>query len=235
MKAKGLSLMFPFDGHRLQEVRFSPGKVQVILRPDRGRALWCPECGERVKARKCITHCALDWALAGIGLVEIHYQARQACCALCHRSTTLIPSGISAAHRATWRAMRTASGLAAHLPLSRAARYLGLHDARVRRWDKAVMQQIPDPALTDLNCMLLNYRFGGHTRDYIPIVMNAVTGTVVYLAEGKRKDPLRAFFDQDLPRRSWGTSANSSRPSSLGRGRSGTALFRDDFGETFCW
>jgi transposase len=196
MKVKGLRLMFAFVGHRLHEVRFSPEKVQVVLRPDRRKALWCPECGERVRARRSQSQYALDLALGGVGLVEIHYQARQACCTLCHGWTTFIPPGISAPHRATWRLMRTASRLAAHLPLSRAAQFLGLHDTRLRRWDKAVMQQeIPDPVLDNLEFLLIDEKSIGKGHDYITVVMNAVTGEIVHLAEGKRKDSLRAFFD----------------------------------------
>jgi len=196
MKAKGLSLMFSFDGHRLHEVRFSPEKVQVSLLPDRRKALWCPECGQRVQVRRSHTQCVLDLAFGSIGLVEIHYQARQACCTLCHCWTTFIPPGMSAPHRATWRLMRTASRLAAHLPLSRAAQYLGLHDTRVRRWDKAVMRlEIPDPALDDLEFLLIDEKAIGKGHDYVTVVMNAVTGEILHLAEGKRKDSLRVFFD----------------------------------------
>ena len=189
--------MFPFDGHRLHEVRFSPEKVQVVLRPDRRRALWCPECGERVTERKSHQQRALDLAFGGVGLVEILYQARRACCTLCHRWTTFIPPGISAPHRATWRLMRTASRLAAHLPLSRVAQYLGLHDTRVRRWDKAVIEQeIPDPTLDDVEFLLIDEKSIGKGHDYVTVVMNAMTGEIVHLARGKRKDSLRAFFDK---------------------------------------
>ena len=189
--------MFPFDGHRLHEIRFSPDKAQVILLPDRRKTLRCPECGERVRTRKTEWRKALDLPLGSTSLVEILYVARQAFCGLCRRWTTFIPPGLSASHRATWRLMRTASSLAAHLPLSRVAEFLGLHDTRVRRWDKAVLEKdIPEPTLDDLKFLLIDEKAIGKGHAYVTVAMNAETGEVVHLAEGKRKDSLKAFFDQ---------------------------------------
>ena len=188
--------MFPFKGYRLHEVLFSPGKVQVFLRPDRRISLWCPECGERVKRRKSLWQHALDLPFGSAGLVEIRYVARQACCTLCGAWTTFIPPGISATYHATERLMRMASRLAAHLPLSRVGEFLGLHDTRVRRWDKAVLlKEIPDPVLDDLEFLLIDEKSIGRGHSYITVVMNAMTGEVVHLAQGKRKDSLRKFFD----------------------------------------
>jgi transposase len=188
--------MFPFKGYRLHEVRFLPEKVQAVLLPDRRKALYCPECSERLTPRKSLLQCALDLPCGCSGLVEILYVARQACCTLCGTWSTFVPPGISSAHRATERLMRFASRLAAHLPMRRVAEFLGLHDTRVRRWDKAVMQQeIPDPALDDLQFLLIDEKSVGKGHAYITIVMNAVTGEVVHLAEGRRKDALQAFFD----------------------------------------
>ncbi len=198
MKVKGLKLMFPFKGHRLHEVNFSPEKVQVILHPDRRKSLQrCPDCGERVRIRKRLWQRAFDLPFGSAGLVEILYLARQTRCTLCGLWTTIIPPGLSAAHRATERLMRMASRLAAHLPLSRVAEFLGLHDTRVKRWDIAVMQkEIPEPALDDLQFLLIDEKSIGKGHDYITVVMNAATGEVVHLAEGKRKDSLKSFFDR---------------------------------------
>lgn len=188
--------MFPFKGYRVNEVRFSPRKVQVFLHPDRRKALWCIECGERVRPKNSTWQQAFDLPFGSAGLIEIHYLARQVCCGLCKTWNTFVPAGINARYRATERLMRMASRLAAHLPLSRVAEFLGLHDTRIKRWDKAILlQEIPDPVLDDLEFLLIDEKSIGKGHNYITIVMNAITGEVVHLAEGKRKDSLKAFFD----------------------------------------
>jgi len=66
-----------------------------------------------------------------------------------------------------------------------------------RRWDKQVlMATLSEPKLDGLRAILVDEKSIGKGHQYLTVVLNADTGEVLHLAEGKRKASLQGFFEK---------------------------------------
>jgi transposase len=66
-----------------------------------------------------------------------------------------------------------------------------------RRWDKEVLiATLPAPKLDGIRAILVDEKSIGKGHHYLTVVLDADTGEVLYLAEGKRKTSLQGFFDK---------------------------------------
>jgi transposase len=73
----------------------------------------------------------------------------------------------------------------------------GIDDATAYRWDKAVLERkLPAPNLDDLRILLIDEKAVRKHHGYVTLVMNGITGELLYLAEGKKKQSLQGFFDK---------------------------------------
>jgi transposase len=175
--------------------------VQVNLRRDGRFGLRCPACGAAMGANRTKVQTARDLPMGTARAVMIVYEAIQGHCAACGHWTTIHPPGIDDHARATRRLMAFISRLARHLPLSSVLEVAGVDDATAYRWDKAVLgRKLPPPNLDDLRILLIDEKAVRKHHGYVTLVMNGVTGELLYMAEGKKKESLQGFFDMLNPR-----------------------------------
>jgi len=129
--------------------------------------------------------------------VILTYPAIQGRCKACGGFSTIHPGGIDDHARATRRLMEFVSRLARHLPLSHIREVVGVDDATAFRWDKAILQQdLPPPNLDDLRILLIDEKAVRRHHGYVTLVMNGITGELLHMAEGKKKESLQSFFDK---------------------------------------
>ncbi|MDA0811445.1 MAG: transposase [Verrucomicrobia bacterium] len=87
--------------------------------------------------------------------------------------------------------------LCIHMPLSAAASFCEISSATAYRWDRAVLEQLlPEPQLDGLRVLLTDEKSVRKKHTYVTLVMNGDTGELLYMAEGKKKESLEAFFEK---------------------------------------
>lgn len=196
LNVRGLRRMFPFDGYRVDEVIFSEELVQVNLQPDRRRRLACPQCGATMGCNRTTTHAAMDLPMGLARHVLIVYPARQGRCRRCKTVATIHPVEIDSRRRATHRVMRLATALAVHMPATAVACFIPTSDSTIRRWDKHILNSIlPPPDLDSLRYLMVDEKSIGKGHQYMTIVLNGDTGELLHVAEGRKKESLKSFFD----------------------------------------
>jgi len=196
MYVHGIRALFAFEGYVVSKITMSGDLVQVNLRRDRRFRLACPACGATMGANRAKLQMARDMPWGPATLVLIIYEAIQGRCSACGCFATIHPGGIDEHARATRRFMEFVSCLARHLPLLHVKEIAGVDDATAFRWDRAVLKRkLPPPKLDGLRILLIDEKAVRRHHGYVTLVMNGITGELLYLAEGKKKESLKGFFD----------------------------------------
>jgi transposase len=140
---------------------------------------------------------ARDLPMGTAMTVMIVYEAIQGHCSACGAWATIHPPGVDDHARATRRLMEFVSRLARHLPLSSVLEVVGVDDATAYRWDKSVLaRKLPPPDLDNLEVLLIDEKAIRKHHGYVTLVMNGITGELLHMAEGKKKQSLQSFFDK---------------------------------------
>lgn len=201
MYVRGIRSLFHFVGYVVSKISMASDLVQVNLRRDGRRRLACPVCGATMATSRTKLQTARDLPMGLSMRVLLVYEAIQGCCSACGSWCTIHPPGIDAHARATRRLMEFVSRLARFLPLSHIREVVPVDDATAFRWDRAMLQQnLPPPDLDGLRVLLIDEKAVRSHHGYVTLVMNGLTGELLYLAEGKKKESLQGFFDQLNPR-----------------------------------
>jgi transposase len=143
---------------------------------------------------------ARDLPLGSALMVVLVYEAIQGVCSKCGEFSTIHPPGIDDHARATRRLMEFVSRLARFLPLAHVQEVVPVDDATAFRWDQAVLaKNLSPPKLDGLRVLLIDEKAVRSHHGYVTLVMNGLTGELLYLAEGKKKESLQGFFDRLNP------------------------------------
>jgi len=197
MYVKGIRSLFRFPGYVVSSISMSADLVQVNLRRDGRYRARCPACGAAMGVNRTKFQTARDLPLGTALHVILIYPAIQGHCSACGAWATIHPPGIDDHARATRRLMEFVSRLARHLPLSSVLEVVGVDDATAYRWDKAVLERkLPPPNLDDLRILLIDEKAVRKHHGYVTLVMNGITGELLYMAEGKKKESLQGFFQK---------------------------------------
>lgn len=197
MYVRGIRTLFRFSGYVVSKISMSGDFVQVNLRRDSRCRLACPACGATMARNRTKLQTARDMPWGPARIVMIVYEAIQGRCSACGGFSTIHPGGIDDHARATRRLMEFVSRLARHLPLTAVKEVAGIDDATAFRWDLAILQHtLPAPKLDDLRVLLIDEKAIRKHHGYVTLVMNGITGELLYLAEGKKKESLQGFFEK---------------------------------------
>jgi len=208
MKIKGLKSMFLFKGYVLEKIHFSAEIVQAYLRRDKRHAVKCPHCGRSMTVRRETTQSARDLALGPAIHVLLVYPAVQGYCPRCRKRATVRPPGIQPHAKATWRLMKFVSRLCRHMPNTAAGELVGVDDVTAGRWDRAVLAaELPEPDFDAVDKLLVDEKHLGARHGYVTVVLDADTGALLHMAEGKKKKSLQSFFDKLSPAQKAGIKA----------------------------
>lgn len=180
------------------ELDYESNSGDVFLRQDaRKKRLHCPYCEYPMGAMRTSERHALDLPLGLLNKMTIHFTAPQGKCSQCGHFHTFLPEGIEGSSRATERLKFYVSRLCRFMPVNKTATFFPVSVNTVRRWDKDVLQRtLPTPELDNIHSILVDETSIGKGHSYLTVVLNAETGEVLHLAEGKRKSSLEGFFDK---------------------------------------
>jgi transposase len=130
-------------------------------------------------------------------VVYISYPSIQGCCSGCKRYKTVRPAEIHPTRKATWRLMRFVSLLARYVPLDAMSALIEVPAATAWRYDRDVLEaDLPEPDLDGIEAILVDEKAVRRGHNYVTLVLNAETGELLHMTEGKKKASLEAFFDK---------------------------------------
>lgn len=173
--------------------------AQVTLLWDERCLPRCGQCGQTMRINRKTRQSALDLALGPVTFVGILYEAVQGYCRPCGRYETVRPLGIVEQHMATLRLMRQVSLLCRWLPVARVCEVVAVTPASAYRYDRYILQtELPAPQLDGLEALLIDEKHLGRA-GFVTLVLNARTGELLWLAEGRGKDALEGFFAKLTP------------------------------------
>lgn len=214
-----LNGLYQFPGWIVDDINldFKLSIGEVFLRPDaRKKVNKCPCCGHPMGGMRVVDRQVLDIPLATINKMIIYFSSSQGKCSQCCHFHTFLPAGIESNSRATDRLKIYVSRLCRFMPVNKASSFFPISDNTARRWDKDVLQRtLPSIALDGISAILIDETSIGKGHEYLTVVLNATTGEVLHLAEGKRKSSLEGFFKKL-------SSLQKARIKAVGIDRSGT-------------
>jgi len=187
--------LYQTEGYRVEKLTTDGERAQVELLWDERCKPKCGQCGQAMRINRKTRQSALDLPLASAGFVLIDYEAVQGYCRHCRRYQTVRPLEVVEQHTATLRLMRQVSLLCRWLPLSRLCELYPVVASTAYRWDRHILQtELPEPCLDGLEAILVDEKsIHKGQRGYITIVLNARTGELLHLAEGRTKESLESF------------------------------------------
>lgn len=181
--------------------------AQVTLLWDERCLPRCGPCGQAMRINRKTRQSALDLALGPVTFVGVLYEAVQGYCRHCGRYETVRPLGIVEQHMATLRLMRQVSLLCRWLPVARVCEVVAVTPASAYRYDRYILQtELPAPQLDGLEALLIDEKHLGRA-GFVTLVLNARTGELLWLAEGRGKDALAGFFAKLTPEQKAGIVA----------------------------
>lgn len=197
MKVRNFKALYRFEGYVVEELSCQEICAQIKLRFDGRKSPRCPECSDKLPRNRSGSSAAMDLPLGEGLVVWIIFPTVQGYCRTCQCYQTTRPSEIHPETRATWRFMRTVSDWASVAPATAVATMFEISDNTVRRYDKKVLEaDLPEAQLDGLRAILVDEKAVRKGHNYVTVVINADTGELLYMAEGRKKETLAAFFEQ---------------------------------------
>jgi len=194
-----LRILYESEGYRMASLNTDGQGAQVTLLWDERCRPRCGQCGQAMRINRKTRQSALDLALGPVTFVGILYEAVQGYCRHCGRYETVRPLGIVEQHMATLRLMRQVSLLCRWLPVARVCEVVAVTPASAYRYDRYVLQtELPAPQLDGLEALLIDEKHLGRA-GFVTLVLNARTGELLWLAEGRGKAALGGFFAKLTP------------------------------------
>lgn len=194
-----IQALYKSEGYRVESMHTDGAQAQVTLSWDQRRLPRCGQCGESMRINRQTRQAALDLPLGPASVVLVVYDAVQGYCRKCRGYQTVRPLGIVAQHSATLRLMRQISLLCRWLPARRVCEVVPVTPMSAYRYDRYILQQeLPAPRLDGLEALLIDEKHLGKA-GFVTLVLNARTGELLWLAEGRGQAALDGFFAKLSP------------------------------------
>ena len=195
MKSFNIKELFRFAGSVVSKVLVEKVGVRVAMLRDGRCRPRCPDCRvplKEIRAGKIAVH---DLPLADRSTVWVTLPAVQGRCQQCRMLITPRPPEVHPTRDATWRLMRAVAAWASFCPVSSVATMFAISEATVRRYEVDVLNaDLPDPDLDNLEILLVDEKSVRKGHGYVTVVLNGLTGELLHMAEGKKKESLESFF-----------------------------------------
>lgn len=189
-----LRSLYESEGYRVESVNTDPERAQVTLLWDERRVPRCGKCGQSMRINRKTRQGAMDLPLGPASFVLVVYEAVQGYCRHCCHYETVRPLQIVEQHTATLRLMRYISRLCRWLPVQRVCELVPVPPMTAYRYDRYILQtELPAPKLDGIEALLIDEKHLGRA-GFVTLVLNARTGELLWMAEGRGKDALDGFF-----------------------------------------
>lgn len=197
MSSCTIAAYFPFRRARLvkQSVSQQADMACIHIEPDKRFQPVCPLCGKQARAIHS-WHKRLIRDL-NIASAEVHLNCsyRRIHCGSCQGSQLEDLEFFDPYRRVTRRLARYIYELCRHLPIKQVAHHLGLNWKTVKQIDKLFLEEeyahTRYDGLTILAVDEIAIRKGHH---YMTVVLDYLTGRVVWMGEHRTKECFQAFF-----------------------------------------
>ena len=197
MKINNFQKLYQFKGYTINGANFEEGIVQINFKFDKRCKARCPRCQSVIPKNKTATIMISDLPLSGCSTVYLKFPTAQGHCSVCTHHVTTRPKEVHPSNKATWRLMRSISSWARRCPATHVARMYGISDNTVRAYDKAVLKtDLPLVCFDDIRALLIDEKAVRRGHNYVTVVLNADSGELLYMAEGKKKEVIDAFFEK---------------------------------------
>lgn len=197
MNIIGLEALFSCKGYRVSYGRTDGQIMQVNLEADKRYRLKCPYCNSKMNLNRSSYSIARDLPFGEIKNVFIRYPVRQMRCMRCRKAHSFKPETIADRARATKRLLRYTAAFCQYMPATKIAQHLNVSDSTVRSWNQTYLKaELGEPSLDNLRYVLIDEKSIGKGHNYITIVLNALNGDLLHMAEGKKKESLELFINK---------------------------------------
>ena len=191
-----LQKLYESEGYRMTDFTTDGERAQVTLEWDKRCLPRCSGCKKAMRINRKNVQCVTDMPLGPVSCVLVKYEAVQGYCKDCGRHETVRALQVVEQHGATLRAMRYVSLLCRWLPVQSVCELVAITPMTAWRYDKYILQtELPAPKLDGIEALLIDEKHLGK-RGFVTIVLNARTGELLWLAEGRGKEAVRGFFDK---------------------------------------
>jgi transposase len=197
MKIKGFDKLFACKGYTVSYATTDAEIMQVNLVFDKRFNEKCPDCGTVMGQNRAGMSTAMDLPFGIAKNVLIVFELKQCRCKKCGKSLTIRPELVDPYQKATKRLMMLAAAMCQYMPADKVAQYLGVCDTTVTKWNKKVLtEMLGEPNYDNLQLLMVDEKSIGKGHSYVTVVLNGQTGELLHLAEGKKKESLKSFFDK---------------------------------------
>lgn len=197
MKVEGFEKLFACKGYTVAYATTDSEIMQVNLEFDKRFNEKCPDCGTVMGQNRAGTSSASDLPIGIAKAVFIVFELKQCRCKKCGKSLTIRPELVAPYQKATKRLMMLSAAMCQYMPADKVAQYLGVCDTTVRQWNKKILASLlGEPNYDNLQLLMVDEKSIGKGHSYVTVVLNGDSGELLHLAEGKKKDSLKGFFDK---------------------------------------
>lgn len=194
-----LRSLYESEGYRIDSVNTDAERAQVTLRWDERRLPRCGQCGQPMRINRKTRQGAMDLPLGPASFVLVVYEAVQGYCRHCAHYETVRPLQIVEQHTATLRLMRYVSQLCRWLAVQKLCELVPVPPMTADRYERYILQtELPEPRLDGLEALLIDEKHLGKA-GFITLVLNARSGELLWLAQGRGQEALDGFFAKLSP------------------------------------
>ena len=191
-----LQKLYESEGYRMTDFTTDGERAQVTLEWDKRCLPRCSECQKAMRINRKNVQFVTDMPLGPVSCVLVKYEAVQGYCKDCGRHETVRALQVVEQRGATLRLMRFVSLLCRWLPVESVCELVAVTPMTAWRYDKYILQtELPAPKLDGIEALLIDEKHLGK-RGFVTLVLNARTGELLWMAEGRGKEAVRGFFEK---------------------------------------
>src|SRR5258708_21036823 len=191
-----IRLLYESEGYRMTDFTTDGERVQVTLEWDKRCLPRCSGCQKPMRINRISPQFVMDMPLGPASCVLVKYDAVQGYCRGCGRYQTVRALEVIEQHSATLRLMRHVSVLCRWLPVQSVCEVVAITPMTAWRYDKYILQtELTAPKLDGIEALLIDEKHLGKS-GFVTLVLNARSGELLWLAEGRGQQALRGFFDK---------------------------------------
>jgi len=157
--------------------------------------LRCPQCGNREVIRRGTVDRVVHAPPIGLDRTQLFIQTPRLECRRCERVLNAVLPNVVPRCNYTKSLARLVIDLRKMMTILDVAQYVGVSETMIRSIDKKYLERkFSKPRLRDLEIIAIDEIYVGKTDKFFTIVINWVSGAIVYVGDGKGEKALNRFW-----------------------------------------
>lgn len=155
----------------------------------------CPQCGNREVIRRGTVDRTVHAPRIGLNRTLLFIETPRLECRRCERVLNAVLPNVVPKCNYTKSFAKLVIDLRKMMTIRDVARYLGVGEGMVRGIDKSYLQKkFSKPRLRDLEVIAIDEIYVGSKNKFFTIVIDWITGAIVFVGEGKGQNALKPFW-----------------------------------------